>query len=425
VGKKFVTRNFDRDSFDPGLFISEACEKIRKECESRKVFNLVSGGVDSTVVFALLNRALGPDRVLGVHVDTGLMRHNESAAILEYMNANGFDNLQIENAEDAFLAALDGVYDPEKKRQIIGDLYLDVKDNVSKRLGLNANEWILAQGTIYPDVLETAAKGEDSGNKIKTHHNRVDAIMELVEKGLIVEPVAPLYKDEVRAVGEKLGLPRDLVWRHPFPGPGLGVRVLCSDGSAIDDIPVDDAAKLKDITAKAGYESTLLPLRCTGNRDGRRTYTRPVLIKGNFDWDAIGKLVTDITASVPSVNRIVYALDTQEPSSYRLIKAHITRHRLDNLRKIDAIVTAALKETGEYDRIWQMPVVNLPVVNETTGRETFVLRPIHSKDALEAHVVMLKRETLDMIVKAKQSADGIGDILLDVTPKPPATIEWE
>jgi len=422
---KFVTRNFDRDSFNPGVFITEACEKIRKECEGRKVFNLVSGGVDSTVVFALLNRALGPDRVLGVHVNTGLMRLNESAAILEYMNANGFDNLQIEDAEKDFLAALDGVYDPEKKRQIIGDMYLDIKDKVSKRLCLNSNEWILAQGTIYPDVLETAAKGEDGGNKIKTHHNRVDAIMELVEKGLIVEPVAPLYKDEVRAVGEKLGLPHDLVWRHPFPGPGLGVRVLCSDGSAIDNIPADDAAKLNDITAKAGYESAVLPLRCTGNRGGRRTYTRPVLIKGKFDWDAINKLVAEITASVPSVNRIVYALDTQEPLAYKLTKAHITRARLDNLRAIDAAATEALKKTGEYDAIWQMPVIILPIVNEKTGRETFVLRPIHSKDAMDARVAQLKRETLDIIVKAKQSTEGIGDMLLDVTPKPPATIEWE
>ena len=425
MNKKFVTRNFDRNSFDPDVFISEACEKIREECAGRKVFNLVSGGVDSTVVFALLNRALGPDRVLGVHVNTGLMRLNESAAILEYMNANGFDNLRIEDAEEDFLTALDGVYDPEAKRKVIGDLYLDIKDKVSKRLGLNIDEWILAQGTIYPDVLETAAKGEDGGHKIKTHHNRVDAIMELVEKGLIVEPVAPLYKDEVRAVGERLGLPRDLVWRHPFPGPGLGVRVLCSDGSGVDDIPVDDKAKLKDITSKAGYQSTLLPLRCTGNRGGMRTYTRPVLICGKFDWDVISKLVTDITTSIPSVNRVVYALDTQELSSYKLIKTHITRQRLDKLRTIDAIVTDALKKTGEYDAIWQMPVVILPVVDEKTGCEAFVLRPIQSKDALEASVVRLTRETLDIIIGAKRSTEGIGDLFLDVTPKPPATIEWE
>ena len=422
---KFVTRNFDRDNFDPAAFINEACENIRKECEGRKVFNLVSGGVDSTVVFALLNKALGPDRVLGVHVNTGLMRKGESAAILEYMNANGFCNLHIEDAENDFLTALDGVCEPEKKRQIIGDLYLDIKGKVSKRLGLNTDEWILAQGTIYPDVLETAAKGEDGGHRIKTHHNRVDAIMELVEKGLIVEPVAPLYKDEVRAVGEKLGLPRGLVWRHPFPGPGLGVRVLCSDGAALDDIPAADAARLSDIAAKAGYESAVLPLRCTGNRGGVRTYTRPVLIKGAYDWDAITGLVIDITASVTSVNRIVYALDAQEPSAYKRIKAHITRERLDNLRMIDDIVTTALRKTGEYDKIWQMPVIALPIVNEKTGCETYVLRPIHSKDAMEARVVNLGQDTLYMIAEAKKSTAGIGDLLLDVTPKPPATIEWE
>jgi GMP synthase (glutamine-hydrolysing) len=422
---KFVTRDFDRDSFDPDRFIGEACEKIREKCEGRRVFNLVSGGVDSTVVFALLNKALGPERVLGVHVDTGLMRLNESAAILEFMNAGGFDNLRIEDAEDDFMTALDGVYEPEKKRRIIGDLYLSVKDKVSKRLGLNAGEWILAQGTIYPDVLETAAKGEDGGKKIKTHHNRVDAIMELVEKGLIVEPVAPLYKDEVRAVGEKLGLPRELVWRHPFPGPGLGVRVLCSDGNAPDAIPERDAAALNDIVARAGYRSAVLPLRCTGNKGGERTYTRPVLIHGAFDWDVIERLVAEITASVQSVNRIVYALDARELPTYGLIRACVTRERLDRLRAVDAAVTDALRKTGEYDRIWQMPVIALPLVNERTGGQPCVLRPIHSTDAMEAKVVRLGRETLDIIADTNRGGGGIKDLLLDVTPKPPATIEWE
>jgi len=423
--KKFVTRDFERDTFDPAAFIDRACEKIRAECAGRKVFNLVSGGVDSTVVFALLNKALGQDRVLGLHVDTGLMRLRESEAILEYLRANGFDNLRIEDAGADFLAALDGVYDPERKRQIIGDKYLEIKDNVSRRLGLNSDEWILAQGTIYPDVLETAAKGEDGGSRIKTHHNRVDAIMELVEKGLIVEPVAPLFKDEVRRVGESLGLPRDLVWRHPFPGPGLGVRVLGSDGNPPEDIPAADAAKLVDIASKSGYGAAVLPLRCTGNRGGERTYTRPVLITGAFDWDAIDKLVAGITASVLSVNRVVYGLDVEEPANYRLTKAHITRRRLDCLRAIDAIATDAMKETGDYDAVWQMPVILLPAVNGKTGKEAAVLRPVHSTDAMEARVARLKRETLDIIINKKRAVDGLGDLFLDVTPKPPATIEWE
>ncbi|MDR0330176.1 MAG: hypothetical protein LBH93_00490 [Chitinispirillales bacterium] len=422
---KFVTRDFDREHFDPDAFIDQACEKIRKDCAGRKAFNLVSGGVDSTVVFALLNRALGADKVLGLHVDTGLMRQNESEAILEYLNADGFANLLIEDAEADFLAALDGVYDPEEKRQTIGSLYLGIKDKVSRRLKLSSGDWILAQGTIYPDVLETAAKGEDGGNRIKTHHNRVDAILELVKKGLIVEPVASLYKDEVRKVGERLGLPHDVVWRHPFPGPGLGVRILCSDGSAIGDIPDADAARLAAIAAKANYMAEVLPLRCTGNREGERTYTRPALIRGDFDWDKIEMLASDIITTVPSIDRVVYGLHVDKSLSYKLIKAHVTKERLKKLRAVDAMATDAIRASGEYDTVWQMPVILLPLVNEENGGECAVLRPVHSKDALDARVVRLKTKTIEAIVRKKSAITGVGDIFLDVTPKPPATIEWE
>ena len=435
-------RNFDRNSFCPDKFIAEASERILRDAANRKVFLLVSGGVDSTVVFALLNKALGADRVLGLHVDTGLMRLNESAAILEYMRANGFDNLYVEDAGDDFLNALDGVCEPEKKRRIIGDMYLDVKEKVSNRLALNSEEWILAQGTIYPDILETAANKETGGSaaKIKTHHNRVDAIMELIEKGLIIEPIAPLYKDEVRRVGERLGLPRELLWRHPFPGPGLGVRVLCSDGTPLEDIPAQEKDTLQKIVSEYGYDFCVLPIRSTGKRGGERTYARPVLISGAYDSEKIDKLAAEITASIPSINRVVYdvgaatcrpqsaggvSVNAARLSSYKLTKSHITRARLDKLREIDAIITNALYESGEYDAIWQVPVVLLPLVDENTNGEAVVLRPIHSTDAMDARAVYLKPETLAIVQNKKTPVTGIGDIFLDITPKPPATIEWE
>ncbi|MDR3013380.1 MAG: hypothetical protein LBU70_09285 [Chitinispirillales bacterium] len=429
---KCIIRNFDRSDFNPDTFISDAIEKTRKHCEGRKVFLLVSGGVDSTVVFALLNKALGPSRVLGLHIDTGLMRQNESAAILDFLKSNGFDNLRIENAEEEFLTALDSVYDPEKKRQIIGDKFLAVKDKVSQKLSLNSDEWILAQGTIYPDIIETAAKKEagESGGKIKTHHNRVDAIMELIEKGQIIEPIAPLYKDEVRAVGVNLGLPRDLLWRHPFPGPGLGVRVLCNDGTTLDNIPEEESAKLETITSTAGYTSTVLPIRSTGKKGGERTYARPVLIKGAFDREKIEKITAEIIESIPSVNRVVYALTMGESSTdktpcYTAIKAHTTRDRLNKLRAIDAIITEALIKSGEYDTIWQMPVVLLPITDGKNDGEPIVLRPVQSQDAMTADIVWLKQDTINTVIAQKSAIKGIGDIFLDVTPKPPGTIEWE
>ncbi|MCL2688683.1 MAG: hypothetical protein FWE57_02395 [Chitinispirillia bacterium] len=423
--QKTVTRNFDRENFHPQTFFNEISIQIQQCCEDRKVFLLVSGGVDSTVVFALLNKILGPHRVLGLHVDTGLMRLDESAAVLDYMKNHGFHNLKIEDASQEFLNALDGVYDPEKKREIIGRLYIDIKEKVSEKLELNIDEWVLAQGTIYPDILETAAKdsGDKGAQKVKTHHNRVDAIMELIEKGLIVEPVAQLYKDEVRSLGEFLGLPKELVWRHPFPGPGLGVRCLCSDGN-FSGISAADTDKLKSIAKQAGYESCILPLRSVGVKNGARTYAHPAVVRGLCDWSLLEKLSADITNSIPTVNRVVYALDDNAPHSYKLTKCHITKERLDKLRAVDSIAADTLRQSGEYDDIWQMPVVLLPVVNERGG-ECVVLRPITSKDALTAKFVPLKPQTLQIIAEKSSRVDGTGDLFFDITNKPPGTIEWE
>ena len=203
-------------------------EKIKKEVGDRKVFLLVSGGVDSTVAFVLLNRVLGTDRVLGLHIDNGMMRMDESAKVIDFLKAENMQNLQVVDATDTFLSKLKGVTAPEVKRKSIGATFLEVKDVEMKKLNLDPKEWMIAQGTIYPDTIESG--GTKNADLIKTHHNRVKEVMDLMAQGLLLEPLADLYKDEVRMLGEELGIPHNLVWRHPFPGPGLGVRLLCSDG---------------------------------------------------------------------------------------------------------------------------------------------------------------------------------------------------
>ncbi|MBD3347282.1 MAG: glutamine-hydrolyzing GMP synthase [Chitinivibrionales bacterium] len=407
-------------SWNPKAFVEEIAKDIRTRCKGKKVFLLVSGGVDSTVAFTLLNQVLGPHRVLGLHVDNGLMRKDESETIMEYLHSHGFNNLKIEDATDDFLGGLDGIADPEKKREIIGALFIETKEKAEQKLEFNIDEWLLGQGTIYPDTIESA--GTQHADKIKTHHNRVDIILELIKRGAVIEPLAQLYKDEVRMLGEELTLPHSLVWRHPFPGPGLGVRVLCSDRTEenVDPSVVQQAEK---IAKPQGYRVRVLPVRSVGVQGDSRSYAHPALLTGPKNWDALEKLSTVLTNRVSGINRVIYNLSSED-SPYTLIKAFLTRERLDLLREIDHLVTETLKHHNEYDRIWQMPVVLLPLVNKS-GEQCVVLRPVLSQEAMTARFAPLSEKALAAIVEGAAKIRGIGPLFFDVTNKPPGTIEWE
>ena len=220
--------------------------------KARKVLLFLSGGVDSTVAFALLNKALGQDRVLGLHIDNGFMRKQESAIIAERYRDAGFTNFIVEDASETFLKAVYHEADPQKKRKAIGETFITVRDTVVKRIGLDESEWLLAQGTLYPDIIESG--GTKNSHVIKTHHNRVEGIQALIEKGLIVEPLKDLYKDEVRVIGKKIGLADGLVYRHPFPGPGLSINVLASPGQAGPDAAKDRQEFDQTLSALAGID---------------------------------------------------------------------------------------------------------------------------------------------------------------------------
>ncbi len=402
-------------------FQKQIADEILKTCAGKKVFLLVSGGVDSTVVFSLLNTVLGPDRVLGLHIDNGLMRSGESADILDYMNSHGFNNLRIVDATDRFLGGLSGVAEPEQKRRIIGSTFIEVQEQALRDYHLDPADWILGQGTIYPDTIESA--GTKHADRIKTHHNRVDAILELLKQGKVIEPLAHLYKDEVRELGKAIGLPDKLLWRHPFPGPGLGVRLLCSDGA---DVPLNEKAHkaVDDQAREQGYASIILPLKSVGVQGDSRTYAHPALVQGPRDWTKLEDLSTAITNSVREVNRVVYGLRMENRPGYRLIRAYVNKERLETLRAFDAVVTEALHRFDEYGTVWQMPVVLLPLINKR-GDQCAVLRPINSQEAMTARFARLKDETIDFILEESKKIKGLGDIFYDVTHKPPGTIEWE
>lgn len=409
-------------SWSMDSFLSEEIERIRGQVGERSVFLLASGGVDSTVAAVLIGRAIGPDRIHLLHIDNGLMRKHESAQVVETFSRLGLaENLHFVDAGDTFLAALAGAIEPEQKRLIIGKTFVEVAQEQARRLGIEQH--LLGQGTIYPDTIE--AGGTKRSDTIKTHHNRVPIIEEMIERGELIEPLADLYKVEVRELGAKLGVPEEALGRHPFPGPGLGVRLLCSDGVPDRTGFEGIEARLAGMRESSGLEMLPLPIRSVGVKADLRAYEHPVLLTGKVPWSTIIDTVSTITADVPGINRCIWNLSDRHPKDAHPVAATVTRRRLDLLREADFLVMDALSRFGWYDEIWQCPTVLVPLRFEDTSGEMIVIRPVRSQRAMTATPVQLPDEMLAELRETILSLDGVGALALDVTSKPPGTIEWE
>jgi GMP synthase (glutamine-hydrolysing) len=403
-------------------FVDEECHRIREQVGDRSVFLLASGGVDSTVAAAIIGRAIRPDGLHLLHIDNGLMRKGESRQVIDLFHRLGLDgHLNFVDASDVFLDALSGETDPERKRRIIGDTFVRVFQDEAKRLGLENH--LLAQGTIYPDTIETG--GTKRADIIKTHHNRVPIIEEMIAQGRVVEPLSELYKVEVRELGERLGIPHEALWRHPFPGPGLGVRLLCSDGARDTSGFEEIFPTVAQASGRYDLDSLVLPIRSVGVKADLRAYEHPVLLSGCITWSRLLDAASAITADVPGINRCLWNLGVKHPSSSRPLPATVTRERLDLLREADHIVMTALTNHGLYDQIWQCPTVLVPLTFDDTNGELVVIRPVQSQRAMTATPVELPAVMVDEVREAILALPGIGGLALDITSKPPGTIEWE
>jgi GMP synthase (glutamine-hydrolysing) len=390
--------------WDPKDRIGPIERDIRSVARDRNVFFFVSGGVDSTVAYTLCLRALGTERVFGIYVDTGLMREGETAYVRRLFQQLGATDFRVEEAEAEFLAALSGVVDPETKRHIIGEQFVFVQERILSTGHFLDGNWILGQGTIYPDTIESG--GTAKADVIKTHHNRVAGIQKLIETGRIIEPLASFYKDEVREIGEELGIPAEFLHRHPFPGPGLAIRCLCSESSA--------AVTRRD----PGW---LLPIRSVGVKGDSRSY-HSVLALDNVPEDDIA---TELVNAMQDINRVVGLVHARvELSEMRSSPATLTRERLKRLRDADAIVRQVSEESGFEREVWQFPVVLIPIGTGSTP-DSVVLRPIHSVDGMTAQVVRMPHKLLHRLTHELLSVDGVCGLFYDLTHKPPGTIEWE
>lgn len=313
-------------------FIERSVADIRRRVGKARVILGLSGGVDSSVAAALIHKAIGR-QLTCVFVDNGLLRLGERQAVVGLYDRNFRIDLRVVDASALFLRRLKGVTEPEQKRKIIGNTFIEVFERSLKQIG---SAEFLAQGTLYPDVIESVAIAGNPAALIKSHHN-VGGLPERMKLKLL-EPLRELFKDEVRAVGSALGLPREVVWRQPFPGPGLGVRVV----------------------------------------------------------------------------------------------GEITRERLDVLRAADSIVQEEMKASGWYWKVWQSFAVYLPVKSvgvvgdERNYADVIALRVVESKDAMTADWSRLPYDLLQQISsRITNEVRGVSRVVLDISSKPPATIEWE
>lgn len=403
-------------------YAEQAIARIREQAKGRNVLLFVSGGVDSSVAFLLLNRALGAERVRGLHIDTGFMRAGETELVERLMKEAGLHNLQVVDDSENFLAATERIADPEEKRRRIGEEFIRVRDRALAVLTLNPDEWLLGQGTLYTDTIESG--GTENAAVIKTHHNRVGVIERLLAEGKVVEPLDQLYKDEVRTLGETLGLPHHLIWRHPFPGPGLAVRVLCSEQSSAQNADSGLVPEAQKVAAAFGLELDVLPLRSVGVQGDGRTYAHPAVVTGPREWKTLEALSTELTNRFPSINRVIYLLGPTPRPQQNLKAGYLTRGRLDLLRRADAIAMEELERHGLMREVTQMPTVLLPLSSDGK-QESVVLRPIATSDFMTARFCRLPLAFLDAVRKRLLSLEGIEAVFYDITHKPPGTVEWE
>ncbi|KAK3599124.1 hypothetical protein CHS0354_016386 [Potamilus streckersoni] len=472
-----------------------ACiQYIKETVGDHKVLMLLSGGVDSTVCAALLHKALKDDQVIAVHIDNGFMRKNESRHVEESLQRMGLQVKVISaahtfyngktyihiNASDPTSRkrrtnTLNTTSLPEEKRNIIGDIFMKVAHDVIEELNIRPEDVFLGQGTLRPDLIESASElASGKADAIKTHHNDTELVRELRKQGRVVEPLKDFHKDEVRAIGKDLGLPSELVQRHPFPGPGLAIRVICADQPYIcKDFPetnvilkfiTDFANALKTphallnrvknattdeeqeelvrISQEESLSSTLLPIKTVGVQGDSRTYSYVAGLSSDKDldkinWQSLMILAKLIPRICHNINRVVYIFGGAVKYPIEdVTPTFLTNGVLSTLRQADYLATSVLHESSCTSKVSQMPVIIVPlhfdrdpISHQPSCQRSIVIRTFITNDFMTGIAatpgIQLPIEVLKEMVDKVLTVPGISRVMYDLTAKPPGTTEWE
>jgi GMP synthase (glutamine-hydrolysing) len=418
-------------------FITDAILDIRKSVGDKEVISFVSGGIDSTFVTVLLAKALSS--VHAVYIEA-LMRKGETEEVEKILFKAGVKNLTVFKAEDEFIKALEGVQDPEEKRKIIGNLFVTFQKKACDKLGLDLKKTVLAQGTLYTDLIESGSGVGSKAKVIKSHHNvGCHFIEELKKEGRVIEPNKYIFKDEVREAAKEIGLPSSIYKRQPFPGPGLGIRIVDGDPIWINSEFYRVDAKVKKIAGHYGMQGWVCPIKSVGVQGDSRTYSFVAMIKGEErDWKRARELASALTMEIVEVNRVVLNIDPTPIEATHfdcLIATPISVESVSLLQELDFEGRELIVKENLPCEISQTIFVLCGLDIYCNGKRLVVLRAVMTDDFMTLipcrldNVVVndtsLTWECLDTIRKKMIQNQGVGTLVYDITDKPPATTEWE
>lgn len=415
---------------------------IAELAQGRDVIAFVSGGVDSSVAATLAAGVIPANKLHAYYIDSGFMR-DEDDMVIDALQAAGLPVKKVEAAAafEQGTVTVDGqeigplvqVADPEEKRKIIGKVFIDLQNKLVA--DLNLSEALLLQGTNAADRIESGhSTGDSHTMTIKTHHNQVKEVQDLKAAGLLVEPIDDLFKDEVRELGRELGLPDELVERQPFPGPGLAIRILCTNETEHKLSAEQAEPKLQAFLNEHGFatQAHLLPIRSVGVGGDERSHLSVVALEhAQFDHRQLAKLGSDLPAHFrESVNRVIFSLHEADLSHVTVTPTLLTADVRQQLRDADRIVFEEMRKADLLGDIKQFPVILLPLSFHEPGERSIVLRPVTTSTFMTVQAMLpgrdLPSDFYDTITqRILDEVAGVSQVFLDLTNKPPATTEWE